>query len=205
MARDLTTLHERHRLAMLLDVSGYKQVEIARILGCSTVWLSGVQQSPLYQAELGKMRNQLHERLLGNVADRLLGEAEKSLNYVAGVRDDHDAAAHLRLRAARDLLDRAPRTARVTRQLDITPHIELTDDQLKLLTETLQTDPLAQHAVAVEQRKLMQLYSVAEKDRVPGADGERKTSDEDAPLSSSDEPSDGAAGSMDDLRNLTDI
>ena len=149
MPLDPKTLNDRHYVAMTLQASGrYNLIQIADAVGLNPTYLRNLAQTSLYKAELQVMRERMRGNLLSGVTDRLINEAEGSIEDLIALKNDPSTPRSLRARIAQDLLDRIPQTSKVHRGQQLQGQgLTLTDDQITLLADTFARDTLAQQAL----------------------------------------------------------
>jgi hypothetical protein len=149
MELTLKSLTDRHYIIMHLMSSGrFTNTEIAMKLGVSREYISQLKTSPLFKGELERIRSKMRQNLMSEATDRLYAETDASLVKLVELRDDPSASKALQAKAAMDLLDRNPATAKWNKSsLAVTNDQSLTEDQIELLTTTFQMDPIAQQAL----------------------------------------------------------
>lgn len=108
-------LNEKHRLIAYMKLGGASREEIALALGYAPTYVSAVTESPLFKALLDQLRAELKHRTVGAVVDRIIAEGPKSVETLVTLRDTA-TSEQVQLTAARDLLDRNPETAKVSRE-----------------------------------------------------------------------------------------
>lgn len=140
-------LRSQHFIAATLFACGYTLQDISSAVHLGKSHLYTLQNSPLFQKEVERIKVQLQSRLINSAADVLQGEALASVSTLIAIRDDLNLSPTVRLRAADSILDRVAQTSKANRLIDATPAApQLTDAQITRMLETLNTDSLAASA-----------------------------------------------------------
>lgn len=108
----LNALNGRHQLVMLAMLAGKSNDEIAQTFDLHPTSITRIKSSPLFQAQLDRLRRDLHERTAVSVVERLFAEGGRSLEVAVELRD-HAESEGVRLSAAQDLMDRHPSLRKV--------------------------------------------------------------------------------------------
>jgi len=108
-------LNDKHALVAYLALAGATNVEIAASLDYHPNRVAAIRDSPLFKTLLTKLQGDLRQRTVGSVIDKIIAEGPGSVNVLVELRD-HAEGEMVRLNAARDLLDRNPDTAKVSRE-----------------------------------------------------------------------------------------
>lgn len=107
-------LNNRHLLMALMVAAGWRQKDIAAKLGFNPNRVSIICGSPLFKAQVQNLQRELRESTVADVVHRIATEAGPSLDVMVELRD-HAQAEPVRLSAAKDILDRNPKLARVSK------------------------------------------------------------------------------------------
>ena len=108
-------LNNKHRLVAFMKLGGAGRDEIALQLGYEPSYVSAITESPMFKALMVELQNEMKNKTIGHVVDRIVSEGPKSLQVLVELRD-HAESEHIRMTSARDLLDRNPETAKVSRE-----------------------------------------------------------------------------------------
>lgn len=108
-------LHDKHRLIAYMKLGGASREQIATQLGYEPTYVSAITESPLFKALLDQLRGELRHQTVGAVVDRIIAEGPKSIETLVTLRDNAHSE-QVQMAAARDLLDRNPETAKVSRE-----------------------------------------------------------------------------------------
>lgn len=108
-------LNNKHRLIAYMKLGGATREEIAFQLGYEPTYVSAITESPLFKALMSELQNEMKHQTIGTVVDRIVAEGPKSLQVLVELRD-HAESEQIRMTSARDLLDRNPETAKVSRE-----------------------------------------------------------------------------------------
>ncbi len=109
-------LNDKHRLIALLMLAGAERPEIAARTGYDPSYISAItHNSPMFKAMLDQLRAEMRQKTIGGVVDRIIQEGPKSVEALVVLRDTAESE-QVRVTAARDLLDRNPETAKVSRE-----------------------------------------------------------------------------------------
>lgn len=109
-------LNDKHRWIAWLKLAGRTREEIADELGYAPTYISAVTESPMFKALMDQLRADMRQRTIGSVVDQIVNEGPNSVKVLVEVRDNIDEPGATRAMAARDLLDRNPETAKVSRE-----------------------------------------------------------------------------------------
>lgn len=141
------SLSQLHFIAATMRACGSSVQEIASVTGLTDQWIYHVSISPLFIAEVARIREKLQNQLLDNAVSALQSEALASVQLLKNFRDNPLLSAPVRLKAAESILDRVPKTSKTQRHIDATPAtLELTDAQVAQLSSVLNDDPIAMEA-----------------------------------------------------------
>jgi hypothetical protein len=110
-----TKLNERHRLIAFMKLGGAGRDEIATALDYEPTYVSAITESPMFKALMDHLRAEMRHKTVGSVVDRIIAEGPASIETLVTLRD-HAESEQVRTVAARDLLDRNPDTAKVSRE-----------------------------------------------------------------------------------------
>lgn len=162
MALPLNNLSQIHHIAAALTACGNSQAEIAAALGFNYSYYSAMSQSPIFVAEVERIRQILHARLIDNAVEKLQSTALDSVETIVDIRDNRLLSPTVRLRAASDLLDRVASTSKVTKHQQAPPEpLSLSDSQVEYLMNALNDDPLARQAFSeASQRSLLDVIDI---------------------------------------------
>ena len=108
-------LNERHRLIAFMKLGGASRDEIATQLGYEPTYVSAITESPMFKALMDHLRAEMRTKTIGGVVDRIISEGAASVETLVTLRDNAESE-QVRTIAARDLLDRNPETAKVSRE-----------------------------------------------------------------------------------------
>ena len=141
-------LTQRHCIAAIMHAAGMSGVEIASACGFSSNYVYTMMQSPLFQAEADRVKQQIRARLVTNASDLLQSETLASVETLIAIRDNQHAAPMVRLRAADSVLDRVTRTSKITKvSQDVSEPVAFSDSQVEYIFEQMQNDPTARQAL----------------------------------------------------------
>lgn len=107
-------LSSRHLVMALMIAAGWRQKDIAAKLGYTQNRVSIICSSPLFRVQVDRLQKELRESTVADVVHRIATEAGPSMNVMVELRD-HALNENVRLGAAKDILDRNPRIARVSK------------------------------------------------------------------------------------------
>ena len=96
-------LNNSHLTMAVLAASGRRPSEIARVLGYSANRVSIILQSPLFIAEVERVRNQFHIAAADDILTRLQKESIPTLEALVRLRDYGGPTDSVKLGAAREL------------------------------------------------------------------------------------------------------
>lgn len=99
-------LNERHHEILRLAMLGYSNVEIAERLSCTPATVSTVRNSGLGRQQTSLLRAEADHAAV-ETAKRIRELAPDAIEAIKEIMLDVDMPAHVRLSAARDVLDRA--------------------------------------------------------------------------------------------------
>ena len=108
-------LNNKHRLIAFLKLAGCTREEIADQLDYEPTYVSAITESPMFKALMVQLQDEMKHQTIGTVVDRIVAEGPKSLQVLVELRD-HAESEQIRMTSARDLLDRNPETAKVSRE-----------------------------------------------------------------------------------------
>jgi hypothetical protein len=108
-------LSDKHRLIAYMKLGGASREDIATSLGYEPTYVSAITESPLFKALMDQLRGDLKHKTIGHVVDRIVSEGPQSVQVLVELRD-HAESEQVRMTSARDLLDRNPETAKVSRE-----------------------------------------------------------------------------------------
>lgn len=108
-------LNDRHRLIAYMKLGGATRDQIATTLGYATNYVDAIVASPMFKALMDHMRAEMRSKTIGGVVDRIVAEGPRNLEVLMELRD-HAESEQVRMTSARDLLDRNPETAKVSRE-----------------------------------------------------------------------------------------
>lgn len=108
-----TELNARHFVLALMHAAGFRNCDIARHLGYTENRVSVVLSSPLMQAQIRDLQNELRSSTIEDVMGIIEREAGPSVAVLLELRDSAQSE-NVRLAAANDVLDRHPRFAKRT-------------------------------------------------------------------------------------------
>ena len=131
-------LNDRHRLVATYRSLGWTWPAIAAKVGLNPVRLSLIGQSPLFQAEVARLRHEFQSGTLEMVSQRIAAEAVPSVNRLSDLRDQGSNLMVARASAS-DLLDRAvPKKTQVdeTRTL----RLSLSPEAVSLMRQAMHED-----------------------------------------------------------------
>lgn len=108
---EISTLKASHLLVAYMEAGGQSYVAIKNRLKKSDTWLTHVRQSPEYTEALTMAKRDIADRLVAQAVDlgqKLDDESENSVNTIIEIRDTDQELGSTRLKAAVEILDRAP-------------------------------------------------------------------------------------------------
>lgn len=108
-------LNQRHHLIAYMILAGATSTEAAKALDMERTYVSSIVASPMFKALMDQLRVDMRQRTIGNVIDRIVAEGPNSVEALVRLRD-HAESEQVQATAARDLLDRNPETAKVSRE-----------------------------------------------------------------------------------------
>lgn len=108
-------LNSRHHLIAYMVLAGATREEVSRQLDYDKAYVSAITESPMFKALLDELRGEMRNRTIGSVVDRIISEGPRSVETLVRLRDEAESE-QVRVSAARDLLDRNPETAKVSRE-----------------------------------------------------------------------------------------
>ena len=143
----LAELRINHFIIATLVATGASHGEIAAVLDMNPGSVQNIATSPLFKAEVLRIRAKLQDMLADSAVAKISQETLRSVNLLVEMRDNSTLAPSLRLRAADSILDRNHRTSKTQRREDITPRqVQLSDSQVELMMTALNDDPIAREA-----------------------------------------------------------
>lgn len=143
----LAELRINHFVIATLVATGASYTEIASILDMNPGSIQNIATSPLFKAEVQRIRGKLQDMLADSAVEKLAQETMKSVSVLVEMRDNTTISPTVRLRAADSILDRVPRTSKTQRREDLTPRrVQLSDSQVEMMMAALNDDPLAREA-----------------------------------------------------------
>lgn len=161
----LQNLSTKHLVAAALRATGASWLEVAVSVGLEESYVRTLSNSPLFQAEVDRIREKFQAQVVAHATSKLQLEALRSVELLVQVRDDVLIAPVVRIKAADSILDRVPKTSKTQRHVDDTPReLALTDTQVHQLLNVLNDDPVAMSAFEEAQRRaeVLDLLSVDE-------------------------------------------
>lgn len=108
-------INDRHRMIAFMKLGGATREQIATDLGYEPTYVSAITESPMFKALMDHLRGEMRNKTIGGVVDRIIAEGPASVETLVALRDTADSE-QVRAVAARDLLDRNPDTAKVSRE-----------------------------------------------------------------------------------------
>lgn len=108
MGAVLKRVRPRHKMVVSMHMAGYKDVEIAQILGYKPARIAAILKSS--NPELLQVREELGNKVASQLGDLVLQfrlESKKSLDTLVEIRDKQDAPSSERRLSALAILDRA--------------------------------------------------------------------------------------------------
>jgi hypothetical protein len=96
-------LNHRHRAIALMLATGKKEEDIARLLEYPLDSLTRLLESPLFKAEVERLRSQMSEMTVGSVIERVSDEQLNTVDTLVELRDAGTPQDSVRLAAAREL------------------------------------------------------------------------------------------------------
>ena len=152
------SLREQHIVVATMLACGHSMRETANAISLTEAHIATLARSPLFIAEVTRVRQLLQSRLLDNAVNSLQAEANASVAVLIEIRDNPELSATVRLRAADSILDRVAKTSKTHRLVDDTPTApQFTDEQIELMIRTLNDDPIAQRAFEQASQELSAL------------------------------------------------
>ena len=110
MSADIKKLNARHRLVSYMLAGGRSRAEVAEATGFSAAYLTSLIASPLFKAQLTRVRNKISEAAVESVVEdlqaRTVGAGGNALDTVLDLMSDAKSE-QVRLHAASSILDRA--------------------------------------------------------------------------------------------------
>ncbi len=135
-----TKFSPRHRKIAIMIAGGFTNKEILAAVGGSDTYLSELKQWPQMQQEVEQYSRQIEEKAIDKAADLVAkfdDESPKAFKTVRSLHREGNSEA-VRLRAAKDILDRAPiapKTKAIHENKNITPVIVFTAEESKRIDE----------------------------------------------------------------------
>lgn len=108
-------LSDKHHLIAYMKLGGASRDQIATQLDMEPTYVSAITESPMFKALMDQLRQEMRAKTIGTVVDRIISEGPASVEALVTLRDHADSET-VKLGAARDLLDRNPETAKVSRE-----------------------------------------------------------------------------------------
>jgi hypothetical protein len=140
-------LKSNHYIAATLLACGYSHAEVAVATGFTAMYISILASSPLFAAEVQRLRVQVQSQLVLDASAKLQAEAMNNINTLLTIRDDPNLSPVIRSSVARDMLDRLTATAKAKRVATQEPQaVQFTDAQIEQLMSALADDPAAREA-----------------------------------------------------------
>ncbi len=115
MPKPPAKLSPKHHLIAYCMLAGATRDEIATRLDMEPTYISAITNSPMFKALLDTLRAEMRNRTIGSVVDQIVAEGPDSVRVLVAMRDGAESE-QVRVTAARDLLDRNPETAKVSRE-----------------------------------------------------------------------------------------
>jgi hypothetical protein len=146
----LTQQHQQY-MGEFCYALGMSTSEISAITGLSEVQVLALTQSPLFLAEVDKLKIRFASQLTSSAQQALHAEAIASIQALVHLRDNTMITPAVRLRAAESILDRQEETSK-HRKISIESHntFPLTDGQFRAVLDFMRDDPLAHSAFVAE-------------------------------------------------------
>lgn len=139
-------LQERHFIAATLFACGSSNQEVADAIGMSIRYLTVLKNSPLFVAEVQRLRDKLQTQLTQEAKSALHSETNASVAKLVQLRDKA-TSANIQLQAANSILDRVPETSKANRNIASSEgSMEFTDEQVSFIASALNDDPVAREA-----------------------------------------------------------
>lgn len=164
MAPPLNNLTTRHYFAAIMRASGASWAEIGPAVGLTPDYLKALGTSPLFEAEINRIGEKFRSHVEQSAVNLLQTESLASVELLREFRDDLNTPRTLRLKAAESILDRVPRTSKTQRHMNTeTTNFTPTDDQVKIMLDALNDDPIAAQAFqrALEREQVVELLEVS--------------------------------------------
>lgn len=122
-------LNEKHHEILRLAMLGYSNVDIAKRLSCTPATVSTVRNSGLGRMQASLLKAEADHSAI-ETAKRIRELAPDALEAIQMLMRDEEAPAHVRLSAAKDLLDRAGYAA--PKQVNVSStHVSLSGEDLE--------------------------------------------------------------------------
>lgn len=134
-------LTPRHEQMALLVLQGKTNREIAAILGYNENRVGIIKGSPLFIALVDNLKRQVREHEILDTVDRLHSLGGKALDTLEYFQDDRLTNPAASVAAAKDILDRNPRTARIARtESEKTLRIVMSDETMRRMENAIAED-----------------------------------------------------------------
>lgn len=148
----LGCIRPRHREIMRRLICGQQQVQIAQEMGFTQSRLSIIVRSPLFQAALKQLENQIRDRVIssvGDVTDRLLTLQPKAVDVLESLMTDEKKSPNVRRGCARDILDLAASGRKKDHGDGMSEYAKLVDESYRRALEEREREKLAKELVGI--------------------------------------------------------
>ena len=129
---------ERHRLLITLAAMGHSNEEIAQQLNLHPVRVSMLRNSPEIKMAIERLQQQMTQESLGTFMDKIVAEAEPTLERLKELRDQDDELP-VALGAAKELWESVV-PKRTRHEEDKTVRLIVEGGDLKLLAQAIAED-----------------------------------------------------------------